>query len=227
MYSRSFFSKVNQEKTKYLQTTVEWHTELTPLLESQIIQTHVASFLDLYRNYSEEQLGLRPGLTKKIWLTEMIQAELDEIKAGNILLATVSIENNVAGFVTCLPAVHRHNMASANQLLNLWRQNQPSNTTQWQESIRKDVYISLLAVRPFRDPDTGEKIQIGLGQQLVESVEAKMAAANALTLDTRLINTPGIAFYKKLGFSTTGQRTFGGSNVAHYTGCEKRLMRPV
>lgn len=32
MHPRSFFSKINTEKTK-LQTTVEWHVELTPLLE--------------------------------------------------------------------------------------------------------------------------------------------------------------------------------------------------
>jgi len=227
MHARSFFSKINQGKTKSLQTTVEWYTELTPLLEQQIIQTHVASFLDLYRNYSEAQLGLNPGKTKEIWLTEMIQAELNDIKAGNILLATVSIENNVAGFITCLPLAHRHNKVSSNQIVNLWQQNQPTDPTQWRESIRKDVYISLLAVKPFRNPHTGEKIQIGLGRQLIESVEAKITDANALTLDTRLINTPGIAFYEKLGFSTSGQRTFGGSNPTHYTGCEKRLMKLI
>jgi len=95
-------SKFNTEKTKTLHTTVEWHTQLTPLLVQQITQTHVDSFLDLYKDYSEEQLGLKDP-TKKIWLTEMIEAELEDIKAGKIFLATISIEKNVAGFVTCLP----------------------------------------------------------------------------------------------------------------------------
>ncbi|MBX3709654.1 MAG: GNAT family N-acetyltransferase [Gammaproteobacteria bacterium] len=225
MHPRNFFSKINSEKTK-LQTTVEWHTELTPLLEQQIVQTHLASFLDLYRPYSENQLGLI-GKTKEIWLNEMIRTELQDIKAGNIFLATVSIENNVVGFITCLPPAHRHNKNSSSQIVNMWRQNQPADPAGWQESIRKDVYISLLAVKPFRDPHTGEKIQIGLGRQLIESVEAKITDANALTLDTRLINMPGIAFYEKLGFSTSGERTFGGSNPAYYTGCEKQLVRLV
>lgn len=71
--------------------------------------------------------------------------------------------------------------------MNIWRQNQSSDPTQWQVSIRRDVYISLLAVKQFRDPHTGEKIQIGLGRQLIESVEAKITDANALTLDTRYL----------------------------------------
>ena len=224
MQPRSFFSKLNPEKTKLLQTTVEWHTTLTPLMEQQIIQTHLASFLDLYRDFSEAQLGLPAGTSKKVWLTNMIQAELKDVKAGNILLATVSIENNVAGFITCLPVTHRHNKASSSPIVNLWHQ-KPTAATQWQDSIRKDAYISLLAVKPCRSSRTGKKTQIGLGRQLVESVEAKMADANSLTLDTRLINTPGIDFYKNLGFSTSGQRTFGGSDPDHYTGCEKKLMK--
>jgi len=83
----------------------------------------------------------------------------------------------------------------------------------------------LLAVKPFRDPRTDEKIQLGLGRLLIESVEARFSGANALTLDTRLINTAGIVFYEHLGFSMTGRRTFGGANVKHYTGCEKLVMK--
>lgn len=226
MHLRSFFSKVNEEKTS-LQTTIEWHTQLTPLLEKQIIQTHVTSFLDLYREYSEEQLGLKVGKTKKAWLTEMIKGELEDVKAGKVFLATVSIENNVAGFITCLPVTQRYDRASSSQIVQRWRQIQPTKVKSCQESIRQDVYMSLLAVKPIRDPKTGKKIQIGLGRQLVERVESRFPDANALTLDTRLVNTSGIAFYQKLGFSLTGQRTFGGSNPVHYTGCEKRLMRLV
>lgn len=204
------------------------HTTITPLLEQQIIQTHVNSFLDLYKNHSEAQLGLATGKTKEMWLTEMIQAELIDIKEGKIFLATVSIENNLAGFITYLPVTHRHSKASSSQIVNNWhRHNQQPDLKQWEDSIRNDVYISLLAVKPFRNPRSGEKIQIGLGRQLIERVEAKMTDANALTLDTRLINKPGIAFYEKLGFSTSGQRTFAGSNPEHYTGCEKRLVRLV
>ncbi len=228
MYTRSFFSKVNQEKTKFLQTTIEMHTTLTPLLEQQIIQTHVKSFLDLYKNYSEAQLGLATEKTKEMWLTEMIQAELIDIKAGKVFLATVSIDNNLAGFITYLPITNRHNKASSSQIINNWHHhNQQAAPKQWEDSIRNDVYISLLAVKPFRNPRNGEKIQIGLGRQLIESVEAKMTDANALTLDTRLINKPGIAFYEKFGFSTSGQRTFAGANPEHYTGCEKQLSRLV
>lgn len=107
------------------------------------------------------------------------------------------------------------------------QQNQTTDLAQWQESIRKDVYISLLAVKPFRNPRTGEKIQIGLGRQLIESLEAKMTEAIAFTLDTRLINIPGIAFYERLGFSISGQRTFGGGSPTYYTGLEKQIIRPV
>lgn len=227
MHPRSFFSTINREKTKLLQTTVEWHTAFTPFLEKQIIQTHMASFLDLYHDYSERQLGLKAGKTKKAWLADMIKAELDDVKAGNIFLATISIENNVVGFITCLPITQRHNKTSSSEIVHQWKQRQPRNAAQWQESIRQDVYISLLAVKPTRDLCTNEKIQLGFGRQLIESVEAKFTDANALTLDTRLINTPGIAFYQRLGFSTTGERTFGGSNPTYYTGCEKPLMRFV
>lgn len=228
MRPRSFFSQINQEKTKSLQTTVEWHTKLTPLLEKQVTLTHVSSFLDLYKDYSEEELGLAEGITKETWLTKMIQAELEEIKKGNIFLATVSIENNVAGFVTCLPVAYRHDKSVSSKIVGLWSQDQSTDSKKWQDSIRKDVYISLLAVKPCHNPHkNGEKIQIGLGRQLIESVEAKFVDATALTLDTRLINTSGIAFYEKLGFSTTGERTFGGTNPKNYTGCEKQLMKLV
>lgn len=248
MYSRSFLSVFNKDKTKFLQATVEWHTAftITPLLEKQIIKTHVASFLDLYRDYSEADLGRKDGETKKTWLTGMIEAELAEIKKGNIFLATVSIENNVAGFITCLPAKLRHTKASSSSITQVWGKKRKStssaaldatrhSTTQheatkpkkWQDSIRKDVYISLLAIKPCYSSHTKNKIQMGLGRLLVESAEAKMTDANALVLDTRLINKPGIAFYQTLGFSTTGKRTFDDADSAHYTGCEKRVMRMV
>jgi ribosomal protein S18 acetylase RimI-like enzyme len=213
MYARMFSSKVNKNKSK-LETSLEWHNELSPMLQKQIIATHVASFLDLYRDYSEEQLGLKSGLTKQKWLTNMIEAEIEDIKEGKVLVATISIENSVAGFVTCMPAKPRHDKKDI-------------SANNWQDDFTTDIYISLLAVKPTYNPRTKEKIQIGLGRQLIESVEARFTNANALTLDTRLINKPGIAFYQKIGFLTTGRRTFGGSNSEYYTGVEKRVMRPV
>lgn len=201
MNIRMFSSKINEKKTK-LETSVEWHSTLSPMLEKQMIATHVASFLDLYRAYSEEQLGLMPGLTKKQWLINVIQEELKDIKDGKLFVATVCIQDNLAGFITCTPVKARH------------------------EDFKTDVYVSLLAVKPFCYlDDNREKIHIGLGRQLIESVIAKFPGANTITLDTRVINTPGIAFYKTLGFSVTGKRTFAVNNPERYTGCEKQLKR--
>lgn len=231
MYPRSFFSKMNPQKTKlqFLQPTVEWHTPLTltPQLEKQIVQTHLASFLDLYQDFSEEQLGLETGKTKENWLREMILSELDEFKSGKVFLATVCLENNIAGFITCYPTTPRHHDRSSIKLIvNDWSEGNSNHSTKskWQDSISNDVYISLLAVKPFYDSRTNKKIQIGLGRQLIESAEIRFTKATALTLDTRLINTSGIAFYKKLGFLPTEKHTFHGANPTHYIGCEKKLI---
>lgn len=203
MNLRIFSSKINEKKTK-LETSVEWHHSLSPVLQKQIVATHVASFLDLYRAYTKEQLGLKPSLTKRQWLTKMIEEELKDVQDGKVFIATISVQDSLAGFISCMPVKARH------------------------EDFKTDIYISLLAVKPFRYLDqTKEKLHIGLGRQLIESVIAKFTDANTLTLDTRLINVPGIAFYKALGFSTTGERTFGGSNPEHYTGYEKELKRSL
>lgn len=231
MYPRSFFSTMNPQKIKlqYLQPSLEWHTPLTltPQIEKQIVQTHLASFLDLYKDYSEEQLGLETGKTKKNWLLEMIHSELEEFKSGKVLLATMSLENNIAGFITCYPATPRHkDRDSIKKIVNYWSEENPDHyrKSKWHNSISNDVYISLLAVKPFYDSRTNKKIQIGLGRQLIESAEIRLTNATALTLDTRLINISGIAFYKKLGFLTTEKNTFHGANPAHYIGCEKKLI---
>lgn len=225
MRSKNFFSTINPQKTKFLQTSIEWQPKLTRSLEQQITQTHMSAFLDLYQHCSEEALGLAPHQTKESWLREMIKAELNELKTGKVFLATVSIEHCVVGFITCLPAAHRHDKVSSQSIIHSWRHHQASEIKQWQDTMRKDVYISLLAVKPFRNPHTKEKIQIGLGRALIESVEHKMTKANSLTLDTRLVNKPGIEFYKRLGFSTTGRYVFGGSSPDHYIGCEKQLIK--
>jgi len=184
-----------------LETSIEWHTTPSTMLQKQIIETHVASFMDLDRDYSEELLGLTPGLTKAVWLTKMIEDELEEIKQGKLFLATISLQDNLAGFIVCAPVKARH------------------------EDLKADLYISLLAVKPFRDLVSKNKIRIGLGQQLVECVESRFTDANAITLDTRLINKPVMSFYEKLSFASTGQRTLGGSNPDYYTGYEKLVMR--
>jgi len=209
MHARIFYSKINRTKST-LEASVEWHIAPSSLLQKKIIATHLDSFLDLYRDYSEKQLGLKPGLSKAAWLTKMIEDELEEIKQGKLYLATISLEDNIAGFIVCAPVKARNEEEKARD-----------------KNLKTDVYISLLAIKPFRYFKSQNKIHIGLGQQLIESVESKFTDANMITLDTRLINKPAMSFYEKLGFNSTGKRTLGGSNPDYYTGYEKFIMRQV
>lgn len=194
----NFYSKMSSTKSK-LQTSIEWHTLLSSSLENQISKTHVDAFLDVYSNYSEIDLGLKIGVTKKDWLTNMIKEELDEVKKGNRYLVTISLQDSIAGFIICEPAKVRH------------------------ENLKIDIHLSLLAVKPFRDFKTKNKIRIGLGHQLVDSVESRFSDFNTITLDTRLVNTPAQLFYEKIGFASTGKRTFGGCDPKFYMGYEKRI----
>jgi len=209
MHARIFSSKINRTKST-LEASIEWHTMPSALLQKKIIATHLASFLDLYRDYSEKQLGLKPGLSKEAWLTKMIEEELEEIKQGKLYLATISLEDNIAGFIVCAPVKARHKEEKMKD-----------------NDLKTDVYISLLAIKPFRYFRSQDKIHIGLGQQLVDSVESRFTGANMITLDTRLINKPAMSFYERLGFNSTGKRTLGGSNPDYYTGYEKFVMRQV
>jgi len=196
MRAQLFSSKINSTKSN-LEIAIEWQSILSPDLQKQITATHLASFLDLYLPYTEQQLGLKPELSKEEWLTKMIQDELHEVKQGKLFLATAHAQDKLVGFIMCAPSKARH------------------------ENLKVDVYISLLAVKPIRDFKSKNKIRIGLGQQLVESAEARFTDANTLTLDTRYINQSAMAFYEKIGFNATGTRTFGGSNPKHYLGLEK------
>jgi hypothetical protein len=215
MQNRLFSTKNNLKKTQF-DTSVEWHKELTPALEKQIIATHLSSFIDLYKNHSEADLGtLKPGITKKAWLTKMIEDEIKDIKEGKVFIATVSVMDSIAGFITCTPVKRRDE--------NLSRKHSNS-----------DVYISLLAVKPFHylmkyGPSNELKVlqakaHIGLGRQLVESVAARFPDADTITLDTRKINEDGKKFYKSLGFDPS-EKTFGGSAAEYYLGYEKEVPR--
>lgn len=184
-----------------LVSSITWHTCLTPSLRDQIIKITVDSFLDAYRGLSEEKLGLRAGLTKKQWLTDMIISELNDFEKGKYSLATISLDDQAVGFIMCSAPKARH------------------------ADLKVDLYIDLLAVKPFRDFYSGEKIQLGLGRQIMESVITRFDSANCINLDTRVLNTPAQAFYTKLGFSCTGAFTFGGYDPKHYTGFEKSVMR--
>lgn len=202
MRSRLFSSKINLAKSS-LAVSVEWDDCPAELVEKQIIATHVASFLDLYKDFTESDLGLAPGLSKKAWLTNMIKGELEEVKHGKLHLAIACIDDRVVGFIICEPVKARR------------------------EDLKNDVYISLLAANPFRDFKSEEKIHIGIGRHLMESAEKRFSEMNTLTLDTRLINKAAIKFYEKLGFNSTGRRTFGGSNPDHYVGYEKANLSTV
>lgn len=203
MHARIFSSKlIGKNKTKF-NADIEWHLTPSDFLQKQIIAIHLASFLDLYAPYSEKQLGLKSGMTKQEWLTKMIIDELKEVKEGKLLLGTISLQDQIAGFIICAPI-----------------------TKERYQEFKADVYISLLAVKPFKDKSE-KKIHIGLGQQLVESAQARFVDANTLTLDTRRINKDAMKFYEKIGFSSTGKKTFGGSNPENYVGYEKNVMRTL
>jgi len=198
MHGRVFSSKINPSKWG-LELSLEWHKAPSVLLQKQIVAIHMKSFLDLYSDISEQQLGLKEGLTKETWLRNMISEELEEINQGKLFLATISLQDSTEGFIVCQPAKARH------------------------ADFKVDVYISLLAISPCYHP-SGNKIRIGLGQKLVENVFLRFPEANTVTLDTRHINHEGIKFYEKLGFSSTSQ-TLGGSDNKYYVGYEKKFMR--
>ncbi len=201
MYTRLFSARINPAKSS-LETFIEWHhAPLSTDLQKKIIAVHVASFIELYRDYSEEQLGLEFGVSKSKWLTQVIKSELAEVNERKLFLATVSVEDNVAGFIICAPVKPRH------------------------ENFKNDVYISTIAVKPLCDFKSRNKIHIGLGQQLVKCIESRFPNANTITLDTRLINKPAMLFYERLGFNATGRRTLGGCNPDYYAGYEKSIIK--
>jgi len=200
--TRMFSSKINAEKSS-LEMSVEWVTEPSDFLQKQIIAISVDAFLDLYSDLTEEQLGLKHGLTKKSWLTNMAQGELKELMDGNRMLAVAYLHDRLAGFVLC------------------------THIKSKLDGFKNAVHIELLAVKPIRDLRTNEKIQVGLGKQLMETVMSRFTDANSFTLDTRLVNKQAIAFYERLGFNSTGRYTFDNLNPDHYTGYQKSIMRCV
>lgn len=200
--TRLFSSRVNPSKSG-LEVSIEWISDPAPFLQRQIVATNVDAFSDLYSDLTEEQLGLKPGLTKREWLTNMAKNELNELNDNKRMLAVAFIHDRLAGFVIC------------------------THIKSTLDGFKNAVHIELLAVKPTRNFQTGDKIQIGLGKQLMEAVLSRFFDANTFTLDTRLINKPAIAFYKQLGFECTGRYTFDNLSPDHYTGFQKPIMRCV
>lgn len=203
MQSRLFSSK-SSDKTQ-LDVTIEWRTHLSAHEKKQVIRTGVEAFLDLYKDHTEEALGLTPGLVKRTWLTDMMtQSALPMFENGGLHLAIATVNDSVAGIIMCKPVTAR------------------------QEDLKTDLYISILTVKPLYSLlDPAQKIRIGLGKQLLESAIARFSEANTVTLDTRRINTSGIAFYQALGFAVTEDATYGGYDLGKYVGLEKSVMRTI
>jgi len=197
----------NKKITDYpLEMVVEWHgTALSDLVKKKVSATHIESFLDLYQPYTEADLG-KSGITKKMWLSKMIRDELKLVEKGELFLATASVQDQLIGFAICKPVAVREVKIESDR-------------------YKADVHISLLAVKPLRLKPEAEKSRIGVGLLLVESIESRFTEANVVTLDTRYINTDGIKFYGKVGFKSTGKRTFDTTDTEHYLGFEKPLNR--
>ena len=202
MQMRLFISRRDATKSS-LDTSIEWHAQPSDKIKKMIIATHISSFLDLYKDYTENDLGLASDLSKEKWLTKMIEDDLNDVSEGKLFLATISLQDTIAGFVICAPTKSRR------------------------ENLKADVYISILAIKPFRDFTTESKIHIGLGKLLVKAVSEAFISANTITLDTRRINQDAMSFYERIGFSSTGDRTLGGCNPEYYIGYEKPVMRSV
>lgn len=195
----SFFKAATLPRSNALEVTIEWHQHPTKNLQSRIIQLHVESFDHLYLSFSEQELGLKDGLTKKAWLQAMVVEDLEKVLAGELHLATISLNGALAGYAIC-------------------------TKTQIKED-HSEVYLNLLAVKPFKNLKTGEPLRVGLGRQLIDSVINRHEDATAITLDTRRINKPAIAFYEQLGFECKN-RNFSEVSPVYYVGVEKRVPRP-
>ncbi|MCD6026904.1 MAG: hypothetical protein K0R08_1423 [Solimicrobium sp.] len=68
--------------------------------ESILLDQHSGEAkLDIYREYTVDDLGLSPGLTKATWLRKMIEDELEEVNQGNMHLATISLNDHLASLM--------------------------------------------------------------------------------------------------------------------------------
>jgi ribosomal protein S18 acetylase RimI-like enzyme len=252
MHARIFSAKINTDKTQ-LETAVEWHSVLSDALKQQIMQIHVNSFLAIYKDHSEKELGLKAGLTKREWLKNMIQEELSDVEKGKVQLAAVHVDGHVAGFVSCVADygwIRRQELnkqrVKLEETLNSFESQLTSSqcflnkkyceaNTRYEkvmveldfqnnraQELNADVYVSLLAVKQF---SLSDQVRIGLGTQLMKSVEQRFVDANCITLDTRYINEAARAFYEHLGFDELKDNTFSGANALKYVGCEKAVDR--
>src|SRR5690348_16774872 len=97
----SFFKASILPGTKALEVVVEWHECPSSDLQLRIIQLHVESFDVLYQPFSEQDLGLKEGVTKKSWLRAMVVEELEKVLTGELHLATISLGGALAGYAIC------------------------------------------------------------------------------------------------------------------------------
>jgi len=245
MHVRMFSTQIDKRE---IFPIVEWHDELSESLKKRVKKIHVDSFLDLYKSYSKEDLALMDDQTKESWLSEMIDEEFNNIEKGKIHLATISVRNEVVGFVTCIVAhfsknrckeLLREQLKLGGELALAKEQNLSENkfkVSQYEKvkaelawfkgrisDLKSDVYVSLLAVKPYCYK--GEKGHLGFGSQLMQAVEDRYCNANSITLDTRRINESGRKFYQRLGFVEVENFTFSSHNMLKYVGCEKTVDR--
>lgn len=196
----SIFKAATLAGTKGLEAVIEWHQCPSKNLQASIIQLHVESFCRLYESFSMRDLGLRDGLTKEAWLHAMVVEELENVIAGELHLATVSLGGTLAGYAICTKT-----------------------------RIQKDhseVYLNLLAVKPFKHLKTGVSLRLGLGRQLIDSLINRHDDATVINLDTRKINHGAIAFYEQLGFKRQRTTVSPEINQEYYVGVERRVPRP-
>lgn len=195
---RLFQSKMNSIRST-LQTSIEWHSNVSKELRNKIIHVFLSSFLDVYSACSENDLGLSDNLTKKEWLLSIIKGELNKVKKGEYYLATISLNDNICGVLICSSSIAR------------------------KKDLRVDIGIEQIAVKPFYDIFSKNRIRLSLGKQLIDSIEKKFKFINSIVLDTRRINHNARMFYEKLGFRAN-ETTFCRSNIDYYIGYEKEII---
>ncbi len=193
MKSRLFKSWMSDKARQV--TSIEWYVSLPENIEKEIIRIDEQAFGDLYAECTEADLWLEPGIKKADWIRRLATSKLGQFKQGHHHIATISIDDKIVGFVMCAPVKPRGS------------------------DLKNDVFVSLLAVKPLRDFN-GEKLRVGLGRQLMESLMQRFEDGNTIILDTRTMNKPALEFYHNLGFKALGNAPLV------YVNLEKNLPLP-
>lgn len=222
MAMRSLFFSPKNKKTN-LDLSIRWNEPLTEKRIQQLENIHVLSLLDAYKDHKNEQLKVTVGMTRETWLRNGInRVDIPGLKEGSYVYAGIFLNNEFVGFVIC-----------------------KSNPPTEQNDFKNKIYISLLAVKPYKysfanSPsskatsitypewltnkiDSGElpeNIRIGLGKLLIEAVMKRFPHANLLTLDTRATNVNARQFYEHLGF-----KCIDTMEEATFVDYEKPIMR--